>query len=275
VPVSFTGPPARIRELQAMLQRKELHAVLTITVPDERLGESRYSDAAVLEAGDIHAPVGVTTLVAEGRNRIPFALHRLAERRLPVRFDCLRDAVPGPVIIDPPTVLVRGPKEVLDRARDIPTQPAEVPSRPLHGLATSPAVGRVALVQEMEGRPVRVFPDRVVVRVPAQTRKVYELPDIPVHFLCPPRFHLKAAFTDERSGKITLRLQGPVQDEPPKVFAFIDLTRCRYDSGLQHEPLQLQLPRDFQLAQDPPRVVTFELRPADFVPGGLGGSSVP
>jgi hypothetical protein len=106
-------------------------------------------------------------------------------------------------------------------------------------------------------------------------RKVYELPDVPVQFLCPPKFHLTPAFTDERSGRVTLRVQGPVQDEPPKVYVFIDLTRGRYVSGLNHEPLQIQLPRDFQLAEDPPRVVTFELRPADFVPGGLGNNGSP
>jgi hypothetical protein len=273
VPVSFTGPPARIRELQGMLQRKELHALLTVTVPDERLAESRYSDAALLEPGDLHAPVGVTPIVAEGRNRIPVTLHRLVERRLPVRFDHLRDGLSVPLILEPPTVLVRGPKEVLDRARDIPTQPSELPARPLHGPANAPALGHVPLVSELEGRPVRVMPARVLVRVPSQTRKIYELPDIPLQFLCPPKFQFTPVFNDERSGRVTLRVQGPVQDEPPKVFVFIDLSRGRYVSGLNHEPLQIQLPRDFQLAEDPPRVATFELRMADFVPGGLGGNN--
>jgi hypothetical protein len=34
--------------------------------------------------------------------------------------------------------------------------------------------------------------------------------------------------------------------------------------------LQIQLPGGFQLAQEPPRVVAFELLPGDFVPDGLG-----
>src|SRR5262245_47747483 len=42
--VSFTGPPARIRELQGMLQRKEVQAVRTLTVPEERMHESRISE---------------------------------------------------------------------------------------------------------------------------------------------------------------------------------------------------------------------------------------
>ena len=57
-------------------------------------------------------------------------------------------------------------------------------------------------------------------------------------------------------------MHGPVQDEPPKVYAFLDLTRGSFTSGLNHEPLQIQLPKDFQLAEDPPRVVAFELVPA-------------
>jgi hypothetical protein len=258
-----------------MLQRRELQVLLTVTVPDERLRESRYSDALHVEAGHVHPPMGITPIVPEGRNRIPFILHRLVERRLPVRFDHLRDLPTGPVVLDPPTVLVRGPQEVLDRARDVPTEASDLPSRPLNAPAHVPSIGRVALVSELEGRPVRVTPARVTVRVQAQARKSYELPDVPVQFLCPPNFHLKPRFLDERNGKVTLHLTGPLQDEPPRVFAFIDLSRGRFASGLNHEPLQIQLPKDFQLAQDPPRVLAFELLPADFVPRGLDGGPDP
>src|SRR4051812_19602846 len=44
VMVSFSGPPARIRELRGILQRGELHVEYTLTVPEDRLHESRYSD---------------------------------------------------------------------------------------------------------------------------------------------------------------------------------------------------------------------------------------
>src|SRR3954467_1639453 len=117
VTASFSGPPLRIRELQGVLQRKELRVEVTLTVPDERLRESRYSDTVVVESGDVHVPPGVTVLLSEGRNRIPVTLHRLVERRLPVRFDHAQEEPPGPVVLEPATVLVRGPKEVLDRAR--------------------------------------------------------------------------------------------------------------------------------------------------------------
>jgi hypothetical protein len=270
VPLSFSGAPARIRELQGMLQRKELHIVKTIIVPDERLKESRYTDAVIVEPSDLNAPLGVTPIVSEGRNRVPFILHRLIEKRLPVAFDHLREGPTGPIILEPATVLVRGPREVLDRAQNIKTKPSELPSRPLHSPSNVAAIGNVPLVETIEGRAVRVSPPQVQVRVPGQARKLYELTDLPVQFLTPANFPLRPEFIDERAGKVTLRVMGPVQDEAPRVFAFIDLGKGKFVSGLNHEPLQLQLPREFQLAQDPPRVVAFMLQPGDWTPGGLG-----
>ncbi len=267
VPMSFSGAPARVRELQGMLQRKELHVIKTITVPDDRLKESRYTDAVFVEPSDINAPLGVTPIVSEGRNRVPFVLHRLIEKRLPVAFDHLREGQTGPIILEPSTVLVRGPREILDRAQFIKTKPSELPSRPLHSPANVAAIGRVPMVEEMEGRAVRVTPSQVQVRVPGQARKVYELADVPVQFLTPANFPLRPKFIDERTGKLTLRVVGPLQDEPPRVFAFIDLGKGKFVSGLNHEPLQLQLPKEFQLAQDPPRVVAFELLPPNILEG--------
>ena len=270
VVLSFSGSPQRIRELQGMLQRKELHVSRTITVPDERLKEARFTDAVVIEASDINAPLGVTPLVSDGRNRIPFTLHRLVERRLPVVFDHLREDPTGTILFEPATVLVRGPREVLDRAQFIKTKPSELPARPAHAPLNVAAIGRVPLVDELEGRPIRVTPPQVLVRVPGQARKLYELTDVPVQFLCPANFHLRPAFYDERVGKVSLRLLGPMQEETPRVFAFIDLSKGKFVSGVNHEPLQLQLPKDFALAQDPPRWISFRLDPGDVSLEGLG-----
>ena len=68
---------------------------------------------------------------------------------------------------------------------------------------------------------------------------------------------------------------GPAQTDPPRVFAFVDLTRERFKSGLQHATLRIQLPKDFQLTQeqDEFHIVTFELEPADFIPIPLDGLS--
>jgi hypothetical protein len=265
VMVTFTGSPLRIRELQSILQHNELQIPLTFSVPAEHLNDSRYSDSLLVEGSDIHTPPGVTAVVLEGRNHISLTLHRLVERRLSVRFDSVNDEAVGAVVVEPATVLVRGPQEVLERARTIATQPSELPGRaPMSGSAI-----RVPLVQELEGWPVQVVPNRVIARLPAQPRKVYELAEVPVHFLCPLDFALRPKFFGERSGRISLRVRGPVRDEAPKVYAFVDLTRGGFPAGRYHEMIQIQLPKDFELVQEPPRGVSFQLVPLDSVPRGL------
>ncbi|MGH7171393.1 MAG: hypothetical protein ACRELG_14045 [Gemmataceae bacterium] len=265
VMVSFTGSPHRIRELQGMLQRNELQIPVTFAVPAEHLREARYNDSILVESADVHRPPGVAAIMIEGRNHISLTLHRLVERRLPVRFDAVNNESAGSLVLEPATALVRGPQEVLDRARVIPTQPTELPSwSPLSG-----GVLRVPLVQELEGRPMQVTPPRVTVRMPAQPRKIYELPEVPVHFLCPVDFPLRPKFFGEHAGRIALRVQGPAGDEVPKVYAFIDLTQGHFLTGRYYEPVQIQLPKDFELVQDPPRSVSFQLVPADSAPRDL------
>jgi hypothetical protein len=278
---SFTGPPSRIRELRGMLQRGELRVETTLTVPEDRKNEARYLDTVRIDASDLHPPPGVRPLVAEGRNRIPVTLRRIVERKLRVRVDRTPEEGVAQVIVEPGTVLVRGPQDVLDRARSIPTQPFALPPRtevtPLEESVTSVSV---PLVREIDGRPVRCIPRDVEVRLTIQPRqKVYELVDVPVQFLCPANFPLRAQwppYGGERAGKITVRVIGPVTEQPPTVLAFIDLSGRKFEPGLYaDEPLRLQLPKDFQLAQAPPRSATFQLvaipaeRPGE--PPDLGG----
>ena len=270
--VSFSGPADRIHELRGEVQRNELHIDAVLTVPEEHRNEGRYADTVHIDASQVPAPPGVTPIVAEGRNRIPVTVRRMVTRPLPVRFDALQEEPGGPVVLDPPVVMVTGPQEILDHVRAIPTLPSDLPMRPANAPPTAVAVGRVALVQELEGWPVKVVPSKVTVKAPPQLRKEYVLPDVPIHFLCPANFTLRPEFFDDRSGRVTLRVSGPIQNEPPKVYAFVDLSHGRYEQGNNHEPLQIQLPRDFQLTDDQPRVVTFDLELADFAPKGFRSS---
>lgn len=261
VPVSFMGPPSRIRELRGLLHRGEMAVTLTVTVPAGRLQDSRYLDTVRVAASDVHPPPGVTPLVDEGHNRIAVTLHHLVERRLPVRLEHTGEDRVTQVSVEPATVLVRGPQEVLDRVRAIPTQLYTVPTStdPPTGGDVVVAAG-VPLVQELEGRRIRPVPGAVKVRLTVQPpQRVYELNEVPVQFLCPANFPLRPLFGDERAGKITLWLQGPAVDEPPAVLAFIDLSGRRWEAGFYEEPLRVQLPKDFQLAQPPPRSVAFRL----------------
>jgi hypothetical protein len=266
VQASFAGPPSRIRELRGQLQRGELHVDCTMVVPEDRQNESRYSDTIRIQLKDLPLPAGVTAILPEDRNRVPVTLQRIIERELPVQFEPYADYRVVPNSITPPRVLVRGPQEILERTRAIATLPYSLPAGMSPPSAEEVlAVGPVALVRELEGRPIRVMPSAASARLTRQpSRRVYELTDVPVHFLCPANPSLKPQFIgDGRAGKINLRIEGPVQPELPNVIAFIDLTRGKFQSGLNHETVRVQLPKDFQLDQQPPGAIGFELVPLE------------
>lgn len=261
VPFSFTGPPSRVREARARLQSGELRVVHTLSVPEDRREEARYADTVRVQSRDLHAPPGVKPTVVEGQNQIRVTLHRLIERRLPVRLEHSAEGRVTQVAVEPAMVLVRGPQEILDRLRSFPTQSCSVPDR--SEAATGPqtvTVGPVALAGELDGRKVRTTPGHVTARVTLQPRqKLYVLDDVPVQFLCPPNFGLRPLFGGERAGKITVRLHGPASEEPPAITAYVDLSERRWGPGLYEERVKLHLPRDFKLDGDVPGPVSFQL----------------
>ncbi len=280
VPVSFAGPPSRLRELRSLLQRGELRVDVTLAVPEAHQNEPRYHDTVRIDAADIHCPAGVTPILVEGRNRIPVTLHRLIERRLPVRFDPGAEDHISQAVVEPDTVLLRGPQEVLDHLRAVPTQSISLPAAPEGTTDETVVLGPVPLADQVEGQAVRATPNVVTVRVTFQPRsKQYEI-ETPIHFLCPAGFARRPRFRTERDGKLTVRLLGPTADEAPKVFAYVDLTApgkfsAAGVSGLYDEPLQVQLPTGFQLAQPLPRYVAFELLAPDTAVPAPGATQGP
>jgi hypothetical protein len=288
VNVSFTGPPSRLRELRAMLRRGEMTVPVILPLRPASPEEGRYLDTVRVIAEDIHPPAGVRAMIAEGTNRIPVTVRRLVERTVPVRLDHgLGDRLGG-CVIEPAAVRVRGPQEVLDRVQAIPTRrlslPAHLPTGATHDVVARASVG---LVDEWEGCPVRVEPASVNVRVTLRPqRRLYDV-RVPVHFLCPANFPLRPVWLHggDRAGWVALKLEGPAAEEPPAVRAFVDLTGRAFNPGRDctqllyaDEPVQLQLPKEFQLAQPPPRSDSFKLvpLPADR-PGSalLGGTPPP
>lgn len=264
VTAAFAGPPVRMRELRGLLQRGGLRVAVTFAVPPDRLSESRFLDTVRIDAGDIHPPPGVRATVVEGRNRIPVTLRRLVERRLPVRLDTALEERISQIVVEPATVQVRGPQDILERTRAVPTHPYVLPVRNEAGLQDSITATSVPLMQELEGRPIKTTPRAVAVRLTLQARqKVYEVVDVPVQFLCPANFSFRPEWINERDGKINLRLIGPVGEERPTVSAYIDLTRRKFEAGglYPEEPVRLQLPRDFQLSQGSTPAATFRLKP--------------
>jgi hypothetical protein len=260
--VSFTGPLSCIRELRGQLQRGEIHVELTLNVPEDRLNDSRFLDTVRVQPEDVHVPPGVTPVVVEGRNRIPITIQRLIERRLSVHVEDAPEE--GVVRVEPSTVLVRGPQEILERARSITTQPCVLAVPDTAGPEKEAVSSRkVALLHELDGRPIHCTPETVTVQLTVAPRqRLYELDDVPVRFLCPVGFALRPQFVDERSRKISLRVRGPAGEGRPHVVAFVDLCDETYEPRLYEcEPMRLQLPKDFQLAQAPPRCGPFRLTP--------------
>src|SRR5262245_22423385 len=188
VPVSFAGPPSRLRELRGMVQRGELRVDVTLAVPEAHQNEPSYHDTVRIDSDDIHPPSGVTPILVEGRNRIPVTLHRLIERRLPVRFDHPADEQISQAVVEPASVIVRGPHDVLDHLRELPTQPFALPAPPEGTVAETVVLGPVPLAEKVQGTSLRVVPDAVNVRLTLQPKKkLYEL-EVPIHFLCPADF---------------------------------------------------------------------------------------
>lgn len=273
VQASFSGPPSRIRELRGLLQRDKVRVELTCTVPEDRLKENRVNESLLVEPSDIHVPSGVTTTLVAGRNQVRVLLHRLGEKRLPVRFDsALAPNAGQQVTLKPDTVLVRGPQEVLDRASVLMTQPAVLGSSLSKGTS-------VPLLRELEGRAIHCEPEEILVRAnPPAPKKTYGPLDVSVHFLTPAGFAYRPRFANDRAGKLTLRVQGPVQDDPPRLLLYVDLTsRAFADTPARNplrpnwyeEPLQSHIPRGFQLLDELPRSITFELVPLEDAPSRL------
>jgi hypothetical protein len=266
---SFTGPAACMRELREKLTRGAVRVSMTLTVPEERQNDSAYRDTVCVEAAHVPVLPGVETALVEAPSCIPVTVHRLVERRLPVRLDYAGESHISQIKLEPATVMVRGPKDILDRVRSINTQPYTVPPSETASASESLVRGEIAVVHELEGRPVQTTPETVTYRYRTQPRqKLYELPDVPVHFLCPPEFPWRPRFARPAAGRVSLRVLAPALDEPPQVLAFVDLTSGEFTQGRNREPLRVQLPREAQLAQDTPPLVTFYLDPLD--PAAIG-----
>jgi hypothetical protein len=272
VMVSFVGPPSGIRELRGMLQRGEVRVNIPLTVPEDRRGESKYRDTVLIEATDVPVPAGVSAMVAAGGNRIPVTLHRLVERRLPVHLNHAAEERIRHVDVEPATVRVTGPEDILERTECLLTRPYHLPPPPTSDSGQDQVVTvQLPVVSEVEGRPVRTVPGRVKVRLVLQPPpQVFQLTNLPVKFLCPTGFPYRAEFPRPAAGRIALRVRGPAGGQPPTVQAYIDLTGYSFRPGLNVEPVRLQLPRHFRLAQDPPEPMGFELVPTETASRWLG-----
>jgi hypothetical protein len=265
VRVSFAGPPSRIRELRAKLNKGQVRLRRAISVPKEMLGEKSYADEVRLHASEIPVPSGVQAVIAENQNRIDVVLWRLVQKdlRVVLKHDAPLDRIEH-VIVDPSMVRVRGRQAVLDRVDVIPTEQYSI--SPTLG-ATTPYVTDapvlVPLAKTLEGRPIQPAAEQVAVRFRLRPQQKEHNVDVPVHFLCPANFPYRPLFTHERDSKITLKVRGPLQ-ERLAVTAYVDLAGQKFGVGLHaSEPIRVQLPPGFELVQEPPKLSSFRLVPAE------------
>src|SRR5207248_2934033 len=100
---------------------------------------ARSRDQEVLD----HVPIPVEVTLAPG------------QRHLPVRFDSSLEPASGPFSIDPASVLVQGPLEILERTSAIPTQP---------WILRGQGRDLVPLLRELENQPIRCEPATVHVK---------------------------------------------------------------------------------------------------------------
>jgi hypothetical protein len=263
VTASFVGPASRIRELRQDLQQARIKVIMDYVVGGGRENDAAFSDSVRVDAAQLPAPPGVTAELDEESRLITFTVQRLVERTLPVKLDYTGDARVTQIKLEPSTVQVRGPKNLLDRAEMLATLPHAFTALP-DDIADPFVKGQISMTTELEGRPVQVTPAQIAFRCKvAPRKKIYELHDVPVHLLCPTQFPWRPRFTDDRYSKTTLRLIGPTSDETPPVLAYVDLTKGTFGRGRNLEPLRLQLPKDFQLMDNTPALVVFELEEPD------------
>lgn len=266
--VSFTGPPPRIKEVRSKLHQEALFIKRLISVPEEHRTDARYEETLRFDAAEVQGqlPPGVRVVIAENQTPIRVRWRKLVEKQLPVvpTFDAHgRDRIEH-WVCEPPTVTVRGPREVLDQAVQLPTVICPVPeATDGDEVGANNKSESVELVKELGRQAILVSPGEVIVRMtlkPAQ--KTYELVDVPVHFLCPAGFPFRPQFTTARPAVVSFKVRGPATPQRPDVSAYVDLSVRKFGAGLHaDEPIQLRLPRDFQLIGEPPRLSSFKLEP--------------
>lgn len=288
IAASFAGPPSRLRELRSQLQRGDMSVTATVTPPSDWPAEARILDTVRVSASELHPPPGIRAVVAEGQSRIPVTLRKIVERRLPVRLDHALHERLAQYHLEPSHVVVRGPQDVLDRQSFVATKPFAPPAgEPTSALTPVVVRGTAVVIGDIDGKPIAANPCTVAVKLTLRpARKLYEV-QVPVHFLTPSNAAFRPQWMrlDEKAGRVALKLMGPPVAELPPVTAYVDLTRPAFQAErdvsqalYSDEPIRVQLPADFSLAQEPPPAAPFLLVPLAAEPGRLplfGGIPTP
>jgi hypothetical protein len=280
VPIAFSGPPSRIREVQNLFRQGALQLRHVVSVPEDKFRDTREASVAVnvrLDAESLPVPTGVHADIPELKKTFSVTLRRIVEVKLPVRLNSLGAARVASVTFEPSTVLVRGPKDVLDKETSIPTTlyvPSEVDADKAELVVPAYPLRVMTKLGDQEVKVSPAFVRATIVLKGAQ--RIQELTDVPVHFLTPLRFPFRAKFTNERAGTVTLRIRGPNSDGKPAVKAYVDLTARTFGPGLHaDEPIRVQLPPGYELLTEPLPRVSIQLEPAELPLVKEGEQAIP
>lgn len=268
IPVAFSGPPSRIREVQALFRQGALRLHHVVSVPEDKAKDGRDAVVSVnvrLDAGTLAVPTGMRAEIPELKKTLTVSLQRIVEVKLPVRLNSLGGAQVERVTFEPSTVVVRGPKEILDKETSIPTE-LYVP-RPVDAekgeLLVPPFPLRLAT--RLSDQQIQVNPPVVKASLLLKgPQRVHELADVPVHFLTPTQFPHRPRFTSDRASSINLKVRGPNTEAKPNVTAYVDLTGRKFGAGLHaDEPIKVLLPPGYTLLTEPLPRVSIQLEPLD------------
>lgn len=269
ITASFSGSASRLRDLHRKIESGKFAAVVTYIIPEDRQNESSICDILRVESSHLRVPPGLLAELNEESVPLPITVHRVVERTLPAKLEYSGDVRLSQLKLEPATVLVRGPKAVLDRAQFAPTAPYVFP-KPSEDLSESETRDVVEVVTELEGRPIQTTPKQVTFKAKVQPKKrIYEVTDLPIQFLTPPGFPYRVRFVDQKTAKTSLKVVGPTGEENPPVLAFVDLTKGSFSPGRNLEPLRLQLPKDFHPLDARPILATFVLDEPERLPAAV------
>lgn len=288
--VKFYGLPARLRAVKEMVDLGELALRRVARAPaevDQRL-DSEYQETLQFDATALTPtlPLGVHAEIAPADARVPVVFKRIIEKTLLVQpnISLAGYELDGPVRAEPPTVKVTGPKSVLDQVSHLvldawqPTPPAGFELMTENSVELTSKL-RVPAKIGREAVTVKVTPEVVEVKVKVKPAlRVYELTDVPVHFLCPADFPYRPQFPSESHATCKVRVRGPA-NKSPEVRAYVDLPALAAQQALKHGTypdvtISVDLPNGFFLDGAPPKLSAFKLVQLDPAPGkptGGGG----
>jgi hypothetical protein len=273
VRVRFFGLPSRLREVKNMVEQDELRIrhIVKVPIEIERLGESNYKEGLQLDTSSLlNLPLGVHAEIAPADGRVAISLKRIVEKTLQLRLLPVQGNDQyelDPPRLEPGTVKVTGPKDVLENQTQILMEGWQPKRLPLGTNFPPEDVTETLKIPDKIGTTtITVEPTFVKVRTRIKPAlHVYEMSDVPVFFLCPARFPYRPAFTLEQHGVLKqLKIRGPL-NKTPEVRAYVDLSRLVNPKPVVYtdEPIMVDLPDGYQLVGEQPKISAFKLELLD------------